>query len=358
HANSHDPVDELFEYHANSHDPVDELFEYHANSHDPVDELFEYHANSHDPVDELFEYHANSHDPVDELLAEEQEPLATAQSSDNIAVNGVVEHSNLPKKTNLSNKIFNYLFPRRHDISAQNALKTDATTGAQAGASGINVAAEHSHLITHGTDLISGTVGGAISTPLSALGAFRSGRQATIAYQRAQIAQNYTDRFEGESTNEDNSKLAEISQYMAQKQGRRANRLGVSAGFGSASTAAGVASLATGVVTPPGLALGITSAVLGGVSSITSVAPQLGKASYKRYKGTKGKNRKANATELYELAKKGHEPSLQFLQEPKIGILKEGSRPHINTKGFYVEDLQDESKKKLIVKYIQQKMRS
>ncbi|WP_407883365.1 hypothetical protein, partial [Scytonema sp. NUACC26] len=68
HANSHDPVDELFEYHTNSHDPVDELFEYHANSHDPVDELLEYHANSHDPVDELLEYHANSHDPVDELF--------------------------------------------------------------------------------------------------------------------------------------------------------------------------------------------------------------------------------------------------------------------------------------------------
>ncbi|OKH58130.1 hypothetical protein NIES2130_15670 [Scytonema sp. HK-05] len=78
----------------------------------------------------------------------------------------------------------------------------------------------------------------------------------------------------------------------------------------------------------------------------------------KWYKGTKGKNREANATELYELAKKGHEPSLQFLQEPEIGILKGGSRPHIDAKGFYAEDLQDETKREYIIEYIKQKMRS
>ena len=304
---------------------------------------------------------SDSYDLGNQSLAEHEEPLATAQPSDDTAANGVVEHSKPEEKTSLFNKFKNFRFPKRpkrHDISGQNAFKDKATSTAQAVASGGISGAEHTHLITHGANLISGMTGAITSSVLSAIGASRSSRQAYRANKRVAIAQNYAHNIEAESTNEDDKKLATILQYMAQKQGRRAKRLGVGAGLGSAATVAGVASFATGVVTPPAVALGLTSAVLGGASAMATAAPAVGKALYKRSKGTKGKNREANATELYELAKKGHERSLQFLQEPDIKILKQGSRPDIDAEGFYAEDLQDESKKELIVKYIQQKLRS
>jgi hypothetical protein len=304
------------------------------------------------------EHEEHPNDLGNQSLAEHEEPLATAQPSDDTAANGVVEHSKPEEKTSLFNKFKNFRFPKRHDISGQNAFKDKATSTAQAVASGGISGAEHTHLITHGANLISGMTGAITGSVLSAIGASRSSRQAYRANKRVAIAQNYAHNIEAESTNEDDKKLATILQYMAQKQGRRAKRLGVGAGLGSAAFAAGAASAFTGVVTPPGVALGITSAVLGGASAMATSAPAVGKALYKRSKGTKGKNREANATELYELAKKGHARSLQFLQEPKIKILKEGPRPDIDAQGFYAEDLQDESKKEFIVKYIQQKLRS
>uniref|UniRef100_A0A0C1QP47 Uncharacterized protein n=1 Tax=Tolypothrix bouteillei VB521301 TaxID=1479485 RepID=A0A0C1QP47_9CYAN len=304
-------------------------------------------------------YHQSSdRDAIDEVLAQEQEPLATAQSSEEITANSVAaEHSKPEKKAGWFEKAANAIFIKKHNTAAKNTFKDTATTATQAVASTTNSAAGHSGILTHSANLISGTVNTGASASLSGVSAFRSGRQAFRAYQRSQVAQNYADKFDAESTDEDSKKLAAISQYMAQKQRRRAKWLGSSAGLSSAATVAGIGSVVTGVATPPGLALGAVSLVFGGASSLASVVPK-GKGLYKRSKGTKGKNRKANATELYELAKKGHEPSLQFLLEPKIGVLQQGTRPHMNADGFYAEDLQDESKRKFIIKYIQQKMRS
>jgi hypothetical protein len=339
------------------------LAEYEEHPYDQINEFIaEHEEHPYDQINEFIaEHEEHPYDQINELLAEYEEPLTTAQPSDDTAANGVVEHSKPEEKTSLFNKILNFRFPKRpkrHDIAGKNKLKGYAATGGQVLVTGGISGGEHTHLITHGANLISGTVGAGIGAPLSALGAFRSGRQAFRADQRAGMAQIYAHYIEAEPTNEDDNKLATILQYMAQKQGRRAKRLGIGAGLGSAATAAGIASVATGVVTPPGVALGLTSAVLGGASAMATAAPGVGKALYKTFKGTKGKNREANATELYELAKKGHERSLQFLQEPEIGILKQGSRPDIDAEGSYAEDLQDESKKELIVKYIQQKLRS
>ncbi|MFL9454210.1 hypothetical protein AB0758_24345 [Tolypothrix bouteillei VB521301_2] len=357
-SNNRDPHDEL---NSNNHAPHNEL---NSNGHDPYIGL---DANDRAPVDEYFEefYDSNNRDSHDELNSNDRDPHIGLDENDRALVDEYFEefynpnsqHSQPEKKTGWVKKVANSIFVKRHNIAAQNTLASITTSVAQGGASGTLFVGEHSGVLTHTGNLISGTVGGAVGAPVSALGAIRSGRQALRADQRSQIAQNYADKLEAESSDEDGKKLAAILKYVAQKQGTRAKKLGGGASLAAASATAGVGALATGLVTPPGVVLGTASAVLGGASAITSVAP-MGKALYKQFKGTKGKNRKANATELYELAKKGHEPSLQFLQEPKVGVLKEGPRPHIDAKGFYVEDLQDESKRKFIIKYITQKMRS
>jgi len=250
---------------------------------------------------------------------------------------------------------------QKYNPAAKNKKKGLGTTLAQVGATGVNTAGQHSHLVTHSANLISSTVGGAIALPLSVIGAGRSTRQAEKARKRSQIAHNYAKKYgtessdEGQHINHDDKKLAEVAHYMAQKQGNRHKKLAFSASATGLSAGFGAAALATAAVPPVGAALGITSGVLGGVGALPSVGG-VAKAGYKKIRGTKGKNRTAKASELHSLAKGGHEGALDFMRD--TGILNQGARPNPEAKGFYGEDLQDENKEKVILKYVKQKMRS
>jgi hypothetical protein len=94
-------------------------------------------------------------------------------------------------------------------------------------------------------------------------------------------------------------------------------------------------------------------------SGVASAAPGIyGKLKWivKTAKRTLGKNRKENATQLYYLAKAGHETSISFMID--IGVLQSGERPSPEAKGYYKDDLKNPMKESQIIDYIMQKMRS
>ena len=108
-------------------------------------------------------------------------------------------------------------------------------------------------------------------------------------------------RLSGMTKDEQLGQLARIGKYAADKAQRKMGRKGAEGTLGSLAFAFGAASLATGVVTPPGILFGALSMGFGIARGASKVACWI-KAAFKSAKGTLGQARERNGNALLELA--------------------------------------------------------
>jgi len=103
-----------------------------------------------------------------------------------------------------------------------------------------------------------------------------------------------------------------------------------------------------------GIALGAVG--LGALAAIGYGFYKLAKSISKRNSGTKGVNRSLHAHNLYDLAHKGYQPSISFLQE--MGVLKENDEAERGkfSMNEIASDMQED--KEQIIAYIMGKMKS
>jgi hypothetical protein len=204
------------------------------------------------------------------------------------------------------------------------------------------------------TTVLSATPAAAIAAPLALINMTRSARQAHRARLRTRAAATHILRPDQVRTaSAQDVALSEIATYAHAKNKRRAVRSGVNAGLDTAAVVGGALVLAGGGVTPVAMAGAATAVVAGtargGISASFAI-----KGIWKKIRGTKGVNRRAQAERLYTLAVRDRHPgAIQFLQE--MGVL--GSGP-TGSGQYTMTTMARSDQREGAIAYIMQKFRS
>lgn len=149
------------------------------------------------------------------------------------------------------------------------------------------------------------------------------------------------------SAEDQHEQLDRVAKYAQDKCVRKADRKMVEGTLSFMALYFGVASLATGVLTPPGLLFG-TIALGFGIARGCCKLASWGKAAFKAQQGTLGHAREQNAKAIYEIA-----TSSDAKQEPKNRALK-----ILTDLGIKPERLEDPAKRDGVIVDIMLRMRS
>lgn len=242
---------------------------------------------------------------------------------------------------------------RLPDRAAAAKKRAWATTGASLAASGASKAADLAGVL----DSVGAAATGGV---LSIFTAARSIRIAFKAANRAQVAQEFSDRYyvpgespetrllepDREALGDDDCLLGDIAHYAAGNTLRLTRRhLTRVAGGLLSAVGAGLTIGTAGVAAPVGVPL----VAAGTAIALEPTAEGAARAGYKASQGTKGQERREWSALLWHLGAEGHRASREFMVE--MGILDKAEE--LIGLGFFDEENLDTS-----VKYIMRKLRS